>query len=262
MRYWVLLTLGFVVGTAGCVVLSERTIRGGPLRKLPGAVRGGADGQAGVVDDRRWTLEVGRWTGGHHRARAWQAAQVIRDSGLPGDLWYREAGASVFVYFGRYGSDRSQEAQAALSMVQGLEVDGELPFAGARLAPVDPNALEAPTDDPLDIRRHAGAYTLAIGFYDAEFGKGFREAAEEAAQTLRDDGEEAYYYHLTQHSLVTLGVFDDRDFVYPQGVRRYGPRVRAMQARYPDFTGNGLALHRVRGGVAGERQKTTLVRVR
>ncbi|MEM6750479.1 MAG: hypothetical protein AAF612_08415 [Planctomycetota bacterium] len=249
----------------GCVVTEERVIRGGWL-DLPGAIKGGGAGVVGADGRTRqevgWTIEVARWTGQNGRSRAWTGARVLRESGLPGQVWYREAGALVTLYFGRFASAEDPEASSMLSMVQGLTYEGGMPFASARLAPIDPQSRAAPTDDPLDARRFAGSYTLAVGFYDPSFGEGYRDAAEQAARVLRDQGEEAYFYHASRNSLVTIGEFTDDDFVMHRGARAYGPRVRAVQQRFPDFAGNGRVLERVRQGQVIGRRKTFLVRVR
>ena len=113
-----------------------------------------------------------------------------------------------------------------------------------------------------DLRNHPGAYTLQIGFYDEQFGDQFRQAAQEAAQVLRNDGHEAYFYHGPHRSMVTVGLFTENDFVQDGVQSVYGPRIRELQQKHPYNLGNGRTLiQKVAGENLGE-QPSFIVRVR
>ena len=91
---------------------------------------------------------------------------------------------------------------------------------------------------PLDLRRFSNmsAYSLQIAVFDAGAGGDFRDQAELYAKSLREKGEEAYFYHGPHRSMVTVGVFSANDF--EQG-GTYGARIRAVQERFPYHTVNG-----------------------
>ena len=123
----------------------------------------------------------------------------------------------------------------------------------------------------MDLKQHAGMYSLQIGFYDEAFGKEFRKAAEEMATILREDGVEAYYYHGPNISMVTVGLFDDSDLVkrevrMPNGLvsiqEGYGPRIKVLQEQFPNNLGNGATvIDKIDGQNLGP-QPSFLVRVR
>ncbi len=114
---------------------------------------------------------------------------------------------------------------------------------------------------PLDVRAHSGMYTLQIGYYDDAFGPNFRNAAVKAAQTLREEGDPAYFYHGPHRSMVTVGLFTDDDLVQQGFQRVYGPNVKTLQEKYPYNLGNGrTVVERINGEIVGE-QSSFLVRI-
>jgi hypothetical protein len=105
-------------------------------------------------------------------------------------------------------------------------------------------------------------YSLQIGFYDDAFGPDFRQAAEQAAAALHQQGEQAYYYHGPNRSLVTIGLFTENDFVQQGPQRAYGPQIKQLQQRFPYNLANGLTqIQKIDGRTIGE-QPSFIVRVR
>jgi len=114
---------------------------------------------------------------------------------------------------------------------------------------------------PLDLRQHTGMYTLQIGVYDREYGQGYQRAAEQAVAVLREQQEQAFYYHGPHRSMVTIGLFTDDDFVIQEGRWSYGSSIRALQERFPYNLRNGLTMVEKQGGVTLGEQASCLVRV-
>lgn len=119
--------------------------------------------------------------------------------------------------------------------------------------------------DALDLRSQVGrgAYTLQLGYYDNEFGNDFRQAAEKAARTLRNDGHKAFYYHGPNVSLVTIGVFGAESVsTNPRtGGTEYGPEVQALQKQFPHHMANGREVIRYMPNGTKTRETSMLVRI-
>jgi len=154
----------------------------------------------------------------------------------------------------RVGPDRS------VDKVHAIELEGETPFAKSQLVPLV--GAGRAIADPFDLRQFIGYYSFQIGFYDADFGKDFREAAEQAVRVLREDGHEAYYYHGPYRSIIAIGVFDyNQAFVRAGTVDTYAPQIRELQKTFPYNLSNGVTLkQKINGQDIGE-QKSSLIRV-
>ncbi len=211
-----------------------------------------------------WAIHLYTLGGEHHQAEAAELINQLRATPGLSDLWAHVGDGGTAVYQGRYHSPTDPIAAQDLLLAQSAVINGGRLFEQARLISLD---QPADTSQPLtpstgyDLRPFAGMYSLQIAYYDDEFGKDFRDAAEQAVTTLRGDGVEAYYYHGPHRSMVTVGLFTDGDFVQ-EGVQRvYGPRIRALQETYPYNLGNGRTLIQKIGGQDAGEQASFLVRV-
>lgn len=191
--------------------------------------------------------------------------RLITEQQLTG-LWIREAGGGkVNVYRGRYKDIAEPRAQADLQEVRAISVDDSefLPYEDVELVSLSGDGRGGDID-PMDLRGYSGYYTLQIGFYDSDYGNNFRDAAEKAVRALREEGEQAYYYHGVHRSMITVGLFTDSDFERDGAVHVYGPRILALQEVYPDNLGNGRqVIQTFREGKKVEQraQRSSLVRV-
>lgn len=165
------------------------------------------------------------------------------------------------IVVGRYADPDGDEAQRDLRKVRALKVDGRTPFTGAVLvAEVD----SAPTDTRLarhDLRQakkltgEEATYTLQIGVYAREDERrpsaadlaSFREAAEDAVTRLRREGEEAYFYHGPNGSMVTVGVFNDDDIDTSVVPPIESNRLENTRRRHPNNLLNGRGVRELRG---------------
>jgi len=176
---------------------------------------------------------------------------------------------------GRYADPGSAGAQADLHRVREAEVGGRRPFAGAVLAP---ESVPTPESDRLgrfDLRRAKGLhgaehrYTLQIAAYAREDNQrpspadlaAFRKAAEEAVERLRREGEQAFFYHGPNGSMVTVGLFNDGDLDTSVAPPIESRRLAEVRARHPHNLVNGRGVREVaRGAEAQARlQESRLV---
>ena len=107
---------------------------------------------------------------------------------------------------------------------------------------------------------HARGWTSIIRpNHDLDY---FREYAEQAVRTLREEGHEAYYYHGPFRSIITIGVFTyDQAFVSAGNVDTYAPHIRDLQKVFPFNLGNGSTINQKENGKDIGEQKSSLIRV-
>jgi len=207
-----------------------------------------------------YAVELATFEGDDAASQAFALTSGLREQTGLGNLWYSDQGDSATVYAGRFRDPRSERATSALSQVRQANVAGERPYAGCNLVALSggDNAVY----NELDLRNHVGAYTLQIGFYDAQFGPDFRAAAETAVDILREEGDEAYFYHGPNRSLITVGLFSEREaFVQHGQTQAYSPAITQIKQRHPHNLMNGLTFERRENGIGGI-QESSLVRVR
>lgn len=209
-----------------------------------------------------YAVQLARFTGPDAATSAFALTTKLREQAALADLWYAEAGTATTVYAGRFRDPRDDRAKQMLSHVRGAQVDGTRPFSDARLVPLSGSGNGEAVYNEHDLRNHAGSITLQIGFYDINYGPNYRTAAETAVDVLREEGEEAYFYHGPNRSLVTIGLFTRAEALVPHGqTEQYSPAVRALQERFPHNLMNGVTFERTENGVGGV-QRSFLVPVR
>ncbi len=260
MRIQILILACLAMLLVGCAT-ETRVVRDGwgPLRELEAKQRR-TTGETGTQE---YAILL-RSFEGEDRIRDAKALLLrLQRESRWSDVWIEPRKDTALVLRGRYPLPDVDDAQRTLQASRNLMLDGAQAFADAQIISLggpDPTA-QTGAAHPHDVSQFVGMYTLQIGFYDEAFGETFRKAAEEAAQVLRTEGEQAYYYHGPNRSLITLGLFTDDDFVMENKATAYGPRMRALQERYPYNLANGVTLIETRQGVRTE-QPSFIVRVR
>ncbi|MFK7790937.1 MAG: hypothetical protein AB8C95_15775 [Phycisphaeraceae bacterium] len=249
--HWILalLTLSAVLA-AGCE-MERRVVSQTGWTKMfmesewyDGPARGSKDAQATNRNNRGYAVELGKYSGAQAFHGVHGLMQTARqDAGLA-NLWYAtgERG-DVTVYMGRFKDDDSKEAKAALRLARDAEVNGSAVFENAKIVKLT-SARGGEVLDPRDLRtlKGKGMYTLQIGYYDAKYGPDFRRAAETAVDVLRDQDEEAFYYHGPHRSMVLVNAWNhNQAFTLVGQVDRYSNVVRMAQERYPHNVPNGRA---------------------
>jgi hypothetical protein len=181
-----------------------------------------APGPAGQPDA-LWSIVIVSAMGEGMEADAKSALDLVRANGLP-QAYMERRGKSIVVAYGRYGAPDAADAQADLKRIQGIELDKKKPFEAAVLVPPPFSSLPGsiPEYDLSTVRQRRGKsalYTLQVAAYARMDGNPasqqdlaeFRGAAEKAAVELRREGEEAFYHHGARMSVVTVGVFGEKD---------------------------------------------------
>lgn len=168
-------------------------------------------------------------------------------------------GERLVLALGRYDGPDDPAALADLERVKQIEWSGIKPFAGAILAPpANLNIGNFPEFNLANAMQRFGKnaiYSLQIGIYgradrtkpsETDL-KQFRKAAEEGAAQLRREGELAFYYHGTNTSSITVGVFGHADYRIEfdadgrKDTIRSG-RLDALVARFPFLLLNGKTI--------------------
>jgi hypothetical protein len=262
---------GPVYGLLWGVLFSSLLISGcsSPQEEGAGAYRedfsevfGGPRGGSEAAGEAAWAIVLGVQSGRGAMERAEAAAAAMRERfGLASARAAPRPNGAV-VLFGGYDAPDDREAQRDLDRVQGLEVEGGRPFRTAFLAPQGgPAEGSYPQFNLNNAKSEYGEgakYTLQIAVYETPGRRDAMEAAEQATLELRREGELAFYYHGPTKSMVTVGLFGDRDYD-PQTGRRSG-ELRELQERYPHNLLNGRTI--IERRVEGERtQPSTLVAV-
>jgi hypothetical protein len=111
-----------------------------------------------------------------------------------------------------------------------------------------------------DLAKAEGDYTLQVGVFEPtdEFWQ-YKQAAAEFCELLRNKGYEAYYYHTSSASMVTVGTFGaDAVISRPRGLPSYSAEVLALQ-RQDEL----LQYNRLNGAVyRAQTDRGTMQRVR
>jgi hypothetical protein len=197
-----------------------------------------------VADDIPWAISIETVAGADHRQQAERRLQELAAATGSRHLWIVDKGVHSEIYHGRYKSDTERAAQADLDQWKRYHRQGLVRAPGVMLMPTHISG-SAPQYDLATVDAKA-IYTLEIGYYDRQYGKDFRRAAEQAVQTLRQDGLEAYYFHKADRSSVAIGAFGRnvvRTTVQRGGLARVeivDPAVLALQQRFPKYMVNGL----------------------
>ncbi len=189
---------------------------------------------------------------------AQQALARVQAAGVR-DARVDARGKTFVVTCGRYENPASPQAQADLKRIRETEYQNSLPFLGAMLAP-PANAVRGGIPEfnlaAALAARPKARYSLQVGVYARPDKRTpspqdlaeFRKAAEQAVQVLRREGEEAYYYHASASSMVTVGAFDEGDYDPNRPGISDGPALKAARERHPYNLVNGQGFRERRPG--------------
>lgn len=267
----ILIGLGtlFSVGCAGAGGADRPDLRqeGAALFGGSGGASGGSSAE-GAGREGGWTIVLGTFTGYQAREQAEAALEYVRrDAGLSGAYTEHRENGSVVAY-GAYENPASSGARRDLDRLRAMTVDGRQIFSQAFPAPRRMGGAAGSIPE-LDLSRARemfsgrGTFTLQVGVYEGASRAETRRRAEEAAMTLRGDGEEAFYYHGPTRSMVTIGIFSMDDYDSETG--EMSPRLLELQRRHPNNLYNGRAIMERVSGRRGENverlQPSALVQI-
>lgn len=224
---------------------------------------------------------IGGWTivltkiGSGDMARAQQLLRVIQEETPLRQAFIDERSDGMVIAYGNYLG--REAAEKDLVRVRGTEMMGTKPFESAIVRPPSGDALMGsnPAFDLRTVKKRYGkqaVYTLQVGVYgrndyqtpSQEELAAYRQAAEKAVRDLRNQGETAFYYHSPARSMVTVGVFGEKDFdstVYPA---YQSPRLKAVRDKFPNNLLNGQGIQETRrteSGIDKRMQSSQLVAI-
>jgi hypothetical protein len=223
--------------------------------------------------DRSWTIVIASASGPDADQMAGMALEKVRTVGGLPKAYMEHRGKATVVAYGRYDGAMSKDAQQDLERLHTMTVDGQTPFANAILSPPPFDTLPGsiPDYDLATAKQRFGKnaiYSLQVACYERADGSeptakdlaDIRGAAEKAAVELRREGEEAFYYHGPRKSMVTVGIFGDKDL----DVRTRKESFRLTEARknHPLNLVNGQGYKvRVRGQTEATLQPSVVIAI-
>jgi len=209
---------------------------------------------------KQWAVLIASIDGsGHRQAAADLVARLRRESRLT-DVWARELEQQTLVFKGGYRDPTGRTALNAQRQVRMIKIDNARPFASAQLVPVVGGGNIAA--NPFDLRQFAGHYSLQVEVYDDGV-EGHRDVAEQRTQSLREQGDNAFYYHGPHRSMVTIGLFThDEAFVLKGNIDAYTPAIHDLQKRHPRNLHNGHTVIEKENGRQVREQPSFLVHIR
>lgn len=228
----------------GAATPSEPRSGSGRDGRRDGAASGGAGGGG-------WSIILALYRGDEQAQAAREAlARLQTEGGLP-EAYIQKRGQATSICYGHYRDEDDPNAQSDLRRIKSMEIGGpgQRPYASVLLFPPTDAAVVHGEFDLNGVRRRYGKdalYTLQVGFYgredvnvlSAEDRKTMQQAAEQAAASLRGEGELAFFYHGKHRSVVTVGVFGPEDFD-PLNPNAESPRLRETRRRHPLNLYNG-----------------------
>lgn len=203
-----------------------------------------------------WSIVLTSFRNEDQAAQAAAALQTIRSETGLAEAYTETRGEATVIAYGRYADPTSRQAVSDLARVRATTmVSGGEPrkvFGSAFLAPPDEIKGVNPDHDLRNARKLNGKwalYTLQMGVYSREDHKApsasdmaeFRRTAEAAVAKLRREGEQAFYYHGPNRSMVTIGLFGEDDFDAKRAVD-LNPALTALRQRFPYNLQNGLGI--------------------
>lgn len=221
-------------------------------------VRGAAASSEG------WSIVLESFSGPGSVERAGERLPAVAAASGRSDARVRPTESGAAIVAGRFESAGSSAAREALASLRERKVEGRRPFARAFMVPPRAARSDQGTAPELSLSRARAVhgakvkYSLQIAVYESKDQAEARRAAEAAAAQLRGAGELAFYHHGPIRSMVTVGLFEDKDF--DANLRPRDAGLIALQQRYPLNLLNGQYPVVERDASGGERQQpSTLV---
>lgn len=179
------------------------------------------------------------------------------------------------ILYGRYGREVDQrtgrllipeDMTADMRTIRQLSLPGReviYPFAYAAPVPLDTTSTGP---EEWDLLNTDAQYTLLVAVFTAVENR--KDVAVELVRKLREEGDEAYYYHDATRSHVCVGAFKERDvMVLPDGkLRVLDPDYKRYKEKYPYYTLDGQYVSDVKRDAQNRkidsvRQPTRLVEI-
>jgi len=231
-------------------IISE-TPKGNILRELHAEGQLASDGQqskgqAQLRHRHGYSVELATLRGPDRFLKGESMVRALREQGGLADLWTVDRGATLTLFHSRFSTDNDPKAKLAVKQAKSLEIEGKKLFEKAKIVALGAQEQQRRTASlgEFNLAQYSGQglLSLEIAFYDEAFGPTFRKAAEDAAAALREDGDQAYFYHGPHRSMVTIGLYSWDDFVLKGNQEAYGPAIKQMQEKFPYTLYNGVTV--------------------
>lgn len=232
------------------------------------SAKGESDAEAGA-----WSILITVHRGADQEKEAADALAQVRTKGQLPEAFAQKRGEATCILLGAFKGPDDPAAKTELERVQQIVIDGVAVYSTTYLAPPPKKDLKGSIPEynlaqaKLLFGKRA-VQTLQVGVYGREDIdkptekdlKECREAAEQAVVKLRQEGEQAFYYHGPRRSMVTVGVFDLTDFD-PRVPNYKSSRLRDTQKRFPHNLYNGQAIRVKAPGQPARLQPSNLVAI-
>lgn len=192
--------------------------------------------------------------GGMERAK--KMLQIVQSDTELITAYVDTRSTGIVIAYGDYLGKEDPRAIEDLKKVRAMDMMGVHVFEKAILMPPSSSALRGsnPAYDLRTVKQRFGemaVYTLQIGLYgrsDYQMPSGedlaaFRKSAEKAVRELRNEGMMAFYYHAPSRSMVTVGVFGERDFDASTLPPMQSRALQAMRKQFPNNLLNGQGIN-------------------
>lgn len=230
---------------------------------------GGTDDHR-LTRDRDWSILIQSFTGPDAKRNAASLMYRLRHTQALPDLWIKQVGEQFHVMRGRYSNRNTLPAMRDLEQTRMVPIDSQQRFQSIELARLSTMTVNV---DSLDARQHRdrSSYSLQVAVFDLSSPKASRRAAERKAAELRKSGHNAFYYHGQSRSMVTVGLFSDKDRVpvktiLPSGKQvyqyTYGPRIKELQEDFPHNLVNGKLHYEQLPGGTNRPQASSLIHIK
>ncbi len=210
-----------------------------------------------------WAIRLASFAGLDQQNQAQQLIDELNRMNVD-DVWMADEDGYTHVNRGKFNDPTKPQVQSALRQSRMLKVGNDRPFTAARLVAARP-AMEVSSSD-MDLKRYRdqGLYSLQVAVYDDTAGPNYQQLAEQAAANLRQDGDQAFFYHGKFRSMITVGLFTyDQAWLKRMNVGdTYSPQVLKLQEKYPFNLFNGRTVIEKVSGQKVREQPSFLVQVR
>jgi len=228
--------------------------------------QGQAEGSQATNSFGGWSIVVAKVVGGS-MSHAQQKLEVIQNQAGLRDAFIDTRSGQLVIAYGDYLSKADPRAIKDLERIRKMDLMGVKLFESALIMPPTSEALHGsnPMNDLRTAKERYGkqaVYTLQIGVYgrtdyqapSAEDLASLRKAAENAVRELRLEGVMAFYYHAPARSMVTVGIFGERDFDASTLPPTQSLEMRRIREQFPNNLLNGQGINET---VRTESGKTT-----
>jgi len=203
-------------------------------------------GAAGLPVSGEYTIRLRTFSGPDHVQQAQQYKQRTEQYAKWTDLFIVHEDSYSALYWGRYPSPQAAEADLRRALAYRTPLNVPV-FSRAAVAVVPGQQTE---NEPWKLTNAKGAYSVLVAvFFDMPDRNylGRKEFALDYCRRLREAGLEAYYYHETSRSGVTVGAFpaSSVEEVDQPGGQTHStirdPAIHKVLRDFPELAVNGSA---------------------